>query len=41
MEEGEDHDGVVILFGDGDEVEIVVFVEVEEVVVLILDKGPA
>jgi hypothetical protein len=41
VEEGEDHDCVVILFGDGDEVEVVVFVEVEEVVVLVLDEGPA
>lgn len=36
-EEGENHDGVVVLFGDGDDVEIVVFVEVEEMVVLVLD----
>lgn len=41
MEEGEDHDCVIIFLGDGDDVEIVVFVEVEEVVVLVLDEGPA
>jgi hypothetical protein len=40
MEEGEDKDGIIILFGDGDKVEVVVFVEVEEVVVLVLDEGP-
>jgi hypothetical protein len=40
MEEGEDKDGIIILFGDGDKVEVVVFVEVEEVVVLVLYEGP-
>lgn len=41
MEECEDHDCVVIFLGDGDEVEVVVLVEVEEVVVPVLDEGPA
>ena len=41
VQEGEDHDSVVILLGDGDEVEIVVLVEVEQVVVLVLDQRPA
>lgn len=41
VEEGEDENCIVIFAGDGDEVEIVVLVEVEEVIVLILDEGPA
>lgn len=41
MEECEDHDCIVIFLGDGDQVEIVMLVEVEDVVVLVLDEGPA
>lgn len=40
VEEGEDQHCVVIFLGDGDEVEVVVLVEVEEVVVLVLDERP-
>lgn len=40
VQEAEDHDGVVVLLGDGDQVEIVVLVEVEEVVFLVLDDRP-
>lgn len=40
MEEGEDHDGVVVLLGNGHKVEVIVFVEVEDVVIAVLDEGP-
>jgi hypothetical protein len=36
----EDKDGIIIFFGDGDEIEIVMLVKIEEVVVLVLDEGP-
>jgi hypothetical protein len=39
VKEGEDHDCVVIFLGDGDQVEIVMLVEVEDIVVLVLDEG--
>ena len=40
MQEGEDHDGIVIFLGDSDQVEIIVLVEVEEVVIPVLDEWP-
>lgn len=40
VEEGEDKNGIIILFGDGHKVEIVVLVEVEQIIVLILDQWP-
>lgn len=41
VQECEDHDCVVVFLGDGDEIEIVVFVEIEKVVVAVLDDGSA
>jgi hypothetical protein len=41
VQESEDHDCVVVLFGDGDEVEVVVLVEIEEVVVLVFYERSA
>ena len=40
MEETEDHDSIVVLLGDGDQVEVIVLVEVEEMVFLVLDDWP-
>jgi hypothetical protein len=37
MEEGKNHDGVVVFFRDGHQVEVVMFVEVEQVVLLVFD----
>lgn len=39
VNEGEHHDCVVVFFGDGDYVEIVMFMEVEEMVFFVLDDG--
>ena len=39
-QEGEHHDGIVIFLSNGDQVEVVVLVKVEEVVVLVLYQGP-
>lgn len=39
MEEGKDHDCIVIFSGDGHQVQVVVLVEVEEVVISVLDEG--
>jgi hypothetical protein len=40
VEEAEDHDSVVVFLGDGYDIKVLVFVEVEEVVFLVLDNGP-
>lgn len=38
MKEGKDHDCVVVLFRYGNQVEIIVFMVVEEVIVFIFDE---
>ena len=40
VKEGEDHNSIVIFLGDGDQIEIVVLVEVEQIVIPVLYDGP-
>ena len=41
MKKGKYHNGVIVFTGNGYQIKIVMFMEEEEVVVLIFDQGPA
>ena len=40
MQEAEDHDGIVVFLGNSNKIQVIMFVEIEDIVLFVLYNGP-
>lgn len=40
MQEAEDHDGIVVFLGNSNKIQVIMFVEIEDIILFVLYDGP-